>query len=177
MDAIKRDFEAIHGRLRQVEKKYNPQDKNLHFMTLETADAELFSALLSLANDGLDAVRRHNAHFSKHPLYDDGMFWYDLFAMVSSAALQVNADKTQSNIPKNTVNKLAEILVAISEFSTVHGGDIVKRNLEALGNILYVFYAKNLINIVRKKSCTIGSKKVKEFIEYTIKRVEELHGR
>ena len=175
MNQIKSDFKAIHDRLTQLEKKYNPQGENLHFTMLARTDTELFSTLLFLAEEGLIAVRRHNAHFSKHPLYDDGMFWYDFLLMVNAAALKVKAEKTQNNIPKETINKLSEILVEISEFSTVHSGDIVKRNHEALGNTLYAFYANDLINLVKEKSRTIGSEKVREFIEYTIKRVEEIN--
>lgn len=111
MNPIKRDFEAIHDRLTQLEKKYNPQGENLHFIALQRTDVELYATLLSLAHAGLETVRRHKNHFSKHPLYDDGMFWYDLFVLVSSAALRVNTEKIQSTIPKDTVKKLTEILV------------------------------------------------------------------
>ena len=36
-------------------------------------------ALLGLPKEGLTKVRSHREYFSEHSLYDDGMFWYDLF--------------------------------------------------------------------------------------------------
>ncbi|MGE5446042.1 MAG: hypothetical protein ACM3SR_15855 [Ignavibacteriales bacterium] len=94
--------------------------------------------------------------------------------MTSSAALRVKRDKTQGNIPEDVVKELIEILVDISEFSTVHCGDIVQRNHDALGNTLLAFYCMELISLVRKKSRAIALKRVTEFTEWTIKRVKEI---
>lgn len=171
---IRSDFEKIHFRLKQLEKIYNPQNENLHFTALERADTKLYSELLALAQEGLRTVRQHRKYFSKHPLYDDGMFWYCLFLITSSAAARVSTDKIQGDIPSDIVKKLTELLVEISEFSTVHHGDIVKRNYEALANTLCAFYTKDLIDLVREKSSAMDSKAVTDFVNWTIRRVEEI---
>lgn len=190
MDEIKHDFEEIYSRLRRLDKIYNPQGENLHVSALERADAGLYSELLVLAQEGLETIRKHSDYFSRHALYDDGMFWYNFLLMTSSAASRVSIDKTQRHIPEDAVKKLTEVLVDISEFSTVPPGniaersheasgkigyaDIAKRNHEVLGNTLWVFYSKHLIDLVRKRNRAIGLKKVMEFVEWTIDRVEQM---
>ncbi len=174
-DAIERDFSELHSRLRRLEKVYNPEGKNLIFYPLSKAHAELYSALLSLSRQGLDAVHRRRDYFLQHVLYDDGMFWDDLFEMTSAAALRIMADKGQMTIPGELVRELTEILVEISEYATVDPGDCTKRAYEALGNTLLAFYDKNLIKVVRKKAHEIGSTRVTKFLEWTIEKVEKRH--
>lgn len=174
MDKISDDFENLRAELGQLKKIYNPENENLHFAALKLADTELYSKLLSLAQIGLATVRRHRDYFLKPSLYDDGMFWYNIFLMVSSAALRVQNDKNQKNISADIVKKLVEVLVDISEFSTVHYGDIVKRNHEALGNTLLTFYSKKLINLAQKRSREIASQRATEFVDWTLKRVNKI---
>ena len=77
-EQIEADFEEINNRLRYIEKLYNPHKLNLHFDDPPRADAELYRELLVLSREGLEKVKHHGEYFSSHPLYDDGMFWYDL---------------------------------------------------------------------------------------------------
>ena len=58
----------MHSKLRQLEQIYNSREKNLHFNSLEKANAELYSQLLELAQAGLEKVRKHSDYFSKHSL-------------------------------------------------------------------------------------------------------------
>jgi len=44
-------------------------------------------------------LKKHHDYFSSHVLYDDGVFWYDLFLIISAAALKVKADRKQQEIP------------------------------------------------------------------------------
>ena len=170
---IEDDFKIIHSELRKLEKIYNPYEKNLHFFNLEKVDDKLYSQLLSLAREGLATVQKHRDYFSSHVLYDDGMFWYDLFLIISAAALKVKADKKQQEIPGNIVEELTKLLVDMVEFS-MPGGDIVKRNHEALGNTLYCFYNSTLLNLVREWSRSNGDNEIIDFVEWTIGRVEEV---
>jgi hypothetical protein len=171
---IEADFEEIHGRLREVEKVYNPQKLNLHFDALQRADAGLYKELLILTREGLEKVKSHGDYFSNHALYDDGMFWYDLFLVISAAALSIVRNGKKTNIPQNVVMELIENLVEISTYSTVHTGDIVKRNYDALGNTLIAFFSEEILELVHKRKKALSSEKAKELIEYSIKSVIEL---
>ncbi len=174
VNKIENEFKIMHSKLRQLEQIYNSREKNLHFNSLEKADAELYSHLLELAQEGLEKVHKHFDYFSKHSLYDDGMFWYDLFLVISAAALRIKANRDQQDIPENIVKELTVLLVDISEFSSLYPSDIQKRNHEALGNTLYGFYSKDLLALARKRSRESGLKKISEFVEWTIDRVEEM---
>jgi len=43
-----------------------------------------------------------------------------------------------------------------------------------LGNTLLAFYSKDLVKFIRKKKNAIDSKAAKDFIIWTLKRVEEV---
>jgi hypothetical protein len=175
---IEADFAELHARLARLKKTYNPADDNLHFHAVPHADAALFDALLTLAQDGLAKVRQHHTYFSNNELYDDGMFWYNLCLLASAAAGRVASDEAQHTIAPAVVNALTELFVEISEYSTVGGGcDMTKRNFEALGNTLGAFYSDNLVSLARQKSHTVGSKPVIQFVEGTIARVNEVRQR
>jgi hypothetical protein len=171
---IENEFEGIHNRLRLLGRKYNSENENLHFTALKCPDAELYSTLVSFARGGLKIVQKHREYFLQNSLYDDGMFWYDLFLLASSAALGVRNNKAQKSIPETEMRSLAEVLVEISEFSTLNAGDIRKRNYEALGNTLYAFYSEDLINLVRRKGESMGQDSVINFILRTVGRVREI---
>jgi hypothetical protein len=170
---IKNDFKKIHSELRELEQIYNPNGQNLHFSCLEKVDDKLYPQLLSLAQEGLATVQKHRDFFSSHALYDDGMFWYQLFLVISAAALKVKTAKKQQEIPSNIVEELIKLLVDMVEFS-MPGGDIVKRNHEALGDTLYCFYNSDLLNLAREWSQREGDNKIIDFVERTISRVEEV---
>lgn len=176
-EKIAADFAGLKARLKRLEKTYNPADDNLHFDAVPHADADLFDALLKLAQEGLAKVRQHHTYFSnsKHQrLYDDGMFWYNLCLLASAAARRVASDEAQHTIAPAVVNALTELFVEISEYSTVGGGcDMEKRNLEALGNILWAFYSDTLVALARQKSQAVGSTPVIQFVEGTIVRVND----
>jgi hypothetical protein len=166
-----RDFRAVRARLRKLEARFNPGGANLHFESLARGDDELLPALLALCQDGLELVRTHHAYFSKHALYDDGMFWYDLFLMVSAASLKVAQDTAEAYIPKAVVRDLVTCLLAINRYTAANGGDITKRNSEALGNTLVVFYTEDLVQRVRKRAGT-APVALRECLNWTLKQVE-----
>ena len=174
-EQIKADFQEIHARLRQLEKAHNPQDENLHFVPIVQADASLYVALLQLAREGLAKVRQHRDYFLKHDLYDDGMFWYDLFVLISAGGVRVVADKGRSSITPEVINGLTEVLVEISEYTVLGiGGDIIKRNYEALGNTLWAFYSDDLVTLARLKGREVG---VREFVAEAISGAQKLRNR
>jgi hypothetical protein len=47
-------------------------------------------------------------------------------------------------VPKDLIDRLIVILIRMTRYSTVDGGDITKRNDEALGNPLLAFYDEKL---------------------------------
>ena len=170
---IENDFKKILSELRELEEIYNPHGENLHFFCLEKIDDKLYPQLLSLAREGLASVRKHHDYFLSHSLYDDGMFWYQLFVMISAASLKVKTEKKQQEVPSDIVEELIKLLVDMVVFS-ISGGDILKRNHEALGNTLFCFYSSDLVNLVRERGKSEGDHKIIDFIEWTINRVEEV---
>lgn len=167
--AVAADFQELHVELRKLEQVYNPSGEDLHFENLCRADAELYSALLDLAKSGLEKVHSHRKYFSRNRLYDDGMFWYDLFVMVSAAAGRVHHDKVQRIIPIAIVESLTEQLVQIIEFSLVFPqGDITKRNYEALRNTLWAFHSEELLDIAKKTAHQMDNSSVQEFVKRAV---------
>jgi hypothetical protein len=168
------DFKALHDALRKMMDVHNASDGDLHFEALDKADSEIYNEIVTLAYDGLKAVRQHADHFATKALYDDGMFWYDLFLAVSAAARRVKEDKSQGAIPANVIEVLGEILVDVSEFSTVHAGDITKRSAEALHSTVCTFYSKALVRHLRARAAGLKSKSAESFVETVIKGAEEV---
>jgi len=171
---MKRVFQDLHSELHQLEKKYNPNNKNLHFYFPEKADRNLFLKLQSLAQEGLAIVQKNREFFLSNDLYAGGMFWYEIFLLISSASLKIKTDKIQQDIPKEIIFDLTDVLVDIVEYSAQTGGDIVKRNHEALGNTLYCFYSNDLVESIRKRSNESQNQPTIEFVEWTISRVKNL---
>lgn len=170
---VLKNFTKLRSRLKLIERRYNPDDKNLHFECFAYGDVDLYPQLLSLATDGLKAARRHHAYFENRSLYPDEMFWYDLFLAISAAANKVRTDKAQPYIPKTFVDQLLVCLVQIARYSTINGGDITLRNHEALGNTLLAFYSNDRVRVVRREAASLPAP-VKRLVKDAIRRVEEL---
>ena len=172
-------FSELRSRLRALNTAYDSTDKNLHFEPLPRADPALYEALLGLAQEGLQKVRDHREFFSKTALYADGMFWYDLFLMISAAAQRVHADRRQRAIPSHTVSALIDTLVAISEFTVPPPlvGDITKRNFEALGNTLWAFWRHDLREAARRAAHRIDCKAVGRFVQQVLAHVRKVRER
>lgn len=167
--AVEAEFQELHAKLRKLEQLYNPSGQNLHFECLCRVDAELYVALLELAEGGLQIVHSHREYFSSHRLYDDGMFWYDLFLMISAAAGRVHHDEAQATIPAPLIKSLTKLLVRISEFALVFPkGDITKRNYEALANTLWAFHNEELVQAAREKANQMNDTSVQEFVNRAI---------
>ncbi len=111
-----RDFAALRRRLAHLQRRYNAAGKNLHFHfeELSFGDADLYPCILSLAEDGLRTLERHRRHFAAHALYDDGMFWYNLFLMIRAAAARVRLDRAEAYIDEKLVDKLLHFLTKMS---------------------------------------------------------------
>ena len=142
------DFKPLRARLERLERRYNPDQQNLHFEVLPAADGgSAYPALVDLA---MRSVRRRPAL----ALFLHGELAvrrWDVLVLtcsfwISAASGRVAADKAQSYIPAKFVDDLLLILVRIGQFSTVNGGDITKRNHEALGNTLLRFYEKRRVS-------------------------------
>lgn len=119
-------------------------------------------------------MRKHRDFFLKGDLYADGMFWYDLFVLIGSAAMKIKTDKKQKNIPKKNIYLLTQVLIDIAEYATPTGGDIMKRNHEALGNTLFCFYSPELLEYIRKSGKESADQNTMDFIEWTCSKVEGL---
>jgi hypothetical protein len=168
---IKQDFVQLRKLMNSVEKEYNPDGKNLHFEQLAQGDDYLFDKLLKLSSVGLQTVRKHHDFFIKGRLYSDNMYWYDLCLLISAAS---GIGNTLTYVPKNSLEGIVKNLVEISEYATATGGDMWKRNHEALGNILIAFYDEALIKMAINQSKLVGLNRVKDFVKDTISSVEEV---
>ena len=101
------------------------------------------------------------------------MFWYDLPLLISSVANKVRALNIQPKISSQMIESLADILIEMSVYSTAHGGDITKRNFEALGDLVLCFHSPSFVTLVRKYAGAYNNPRVKRFIQSILKRVAE----
>jgi hypothetical protein len=173
MSEIEAAFKGLHSSLKDLMEQYNPKGENLHFARLEKSDRQLYSRLVDLAKEGL-ALANEYQEILKRELYDDGMFWYELCQAISSAALGVKQKKNQEKIPQELVEELLRILVQISEFSAETGGDMYKRNYEALGNTLYAFNSPEFFDVVLNEKERIGLESVSAFVDNTLEGIRRI---
>jgi hypothetical protein len=172
-ERIELAFSKLRKRLKRMEQRYNPADENLHFACLSIGDADLYPELVSLASDGLREVKRHHTYFARHALYDDGMFWYDLFLAISAAANRVRVDMAQTYIPETLVEELMTLLVQITRYAAEHSGDIAKRNYEALANTLLTFYSKERVRLLRREVKMLPESG-KNLVRSAVRKVEDI---
>jgi len=86
-------------------------------------------------------------------------------------------DKNQKSFKDDAIVRLVLLITEISQMTTTpeYRGDMVKRNHEALGNLLLAFNnMSNLRSIVIKKANEMENQEVINFIEWTIERVEQV---
>jgi hypothetical protein len=174
---IKAYFEKIHNQLKRLEKKYNPNRKDLHFANeaIPKVDDKLFYNLLKLSGKAIDIIKDEQNHYSNKTAYAHVMFdfWYDYFLLISSASIRINTSANSNDYPQETIYNIIEDLINISEFSTIVSGDLYFRNHEALGNTLLAFYSVNLMNFLKNKKKLITSESMKDFLDGTIKDVKK----
>jgi hypothetical protein len=173
---IEGSFEEMHAQLRQLGKKYNPEEKNLHIEAISTADAELFNSLCQLSGRAIEIVKDDDHRYSKNTAYAHAMFdfWFDYFLIINAASNRVIKSANAHDFPQDVIYRIIEDLIDISEFSTIVLGDLYKRNYEALGNTLLAFYSDTLMDLVNNKKETITSDQARMFLDGTIKRIEEI---
>ena len=176
---IEHAFAPLRQRLRVLKERLNPSGQNLHFGgTLNVVPPD-FDELLTLAEEGLRAVRQQDDFFSRHSLYGDRGFWYNLFLLISAASLH---GRRGLAVSASVLHRLVEVLVDVSHYSlAVLGGelgvlgrratdDMIKRNHEALGNLLYGFAWPSLRVLVTQRG--MQSPQVTEFVAWTLGAVE-----
>src|SRR5262249_26200552 len=135
------------------------------------ADGRLFRDLLRLAEAGVTALQDVRDQFPSVSLYDDGMFWYELFEFINAACGRIWEDHDDVTLPVNVKESLALILVEVSWFSTATGGDIEKRNNEALASTLLAFGDEDLEAKVRRKARSMRAQRVIRFMNWTFDTV------
>jgi hypothetical protein len=170
---IAHDFRDLKARLAALVRTGDPTDENLHFAAFRTVNESILAELTRLAHEGRSRVDDHQEYFLRHALYDDGMFWYELFLAISAAVLSYESS-TGDRLQARQVEALLIELVLISRYATVHGGDITKRNHEALGNLLLAAYDESLVNLVRGKVRSLDEDRVAQFINQTLDRVDAI---
>ncbi len=174
-EIVERDFRPLCDQIKSIEKIYNPNNENLHFSQLLKADDALFDKLYILAQEGLSKVKLHHKFFIRGRLYSDCMFWYSLCVLIGSAA--VTAKSKKISVKKDVIIGIVKILVNISRYATATGGDMWKRNHEALAETLFAFYDDDLVETIIKQSELVGLIRVKDFVRYTLAAVEKARAR
>lgn len=175
-EIVERDFRPLCDQIISIEKEYNPNNEDLLPVSLlNNADNALFDKLYILAQEGLSKVKRHHNFFIRGRLYSDCGFWYSLCVVIGSAAMTAKSKKI--SIKKDVIKEIVRILVDISRYATATGGDMWKRNHEALAETLFAFYDDDLIETVIKRSEVVGLVRVKDFVRYTLEAVEKARTR
>jgi hypothetical protein len=174
-DETRSEFErkcsGLRARLKQLEAIYEKKVDDLPGPFLSHVDLELYRDLLMLAREGLTIVKAYRAYFPALSLYEDGMFWFGLFQFINAAGGRFWDDGDQVKIPEDITRELALVLVEISWFSTATGGDIVQRNLEALGSTVLAFGDGKLEEQLRRKARAMRLKRVNQFMDQTLRVV------
>ena len=166
------DFGELKDRLKRYVETAAPSDKNLHFARFQNLDEESWVELSKLARDGLAKVQEHDEFFAGHDLYDDGMFWYELCLAISSTAVSYRP-ATGKSPTIDQVGDLADLLVNISRYAARSPSDMLKRNREALGNVLWSADDPTLINRTRRRAGEMAEAHVIAFVDDTIAAVEQ----
>lgn len=140
------ELEPLRERLKRLEGRFNPEGLNLHFGAPKGAHVcpGLWAGISELAREGLGRIEEHREYFLKakapSAMYDDGMYWYDLFLFIGAVSIAQANYGDEIEEPDPAISRsVAESLIAISEYTAVVPGDISKRNWEALANFLIAF--------------------------------------
>lgn len=141
---VEANFVDLKRKLRAFVDDAQPTDDDLHFATFQSLDHKSLAELTRLAHEGRTRVSDQGDYFLNQELYGDGMYWYDLFLVISSAALCYRT-RTGQSPAVDEVETLARTLVLISRYSAQHPSDIRKRNQEALGNLLWSTHDPELL--------------------------------
>ena len=165
-----KELENLRERIHRIEESYNPDRLNLHFNMPVHANSSLFEELFSIGLEAWDIIK---ANQSRETSY----WFYNFFLLISSASLKILNDKNQKSFKDDAIVRLVLLITEISQMTTTpeYRGDMVKRNHEALGNLLLAFNnMSNLRSIVIKKANEMENQEVINFIEWTIERVEQV---
>jgi hypothetical protein len=163
-NAFENALSHLKERVDLVEKSYNPDQLNLHFDNLVRADPALFEALSSIGYDAWNVTKDNQS-------WKTSYWFYDFFLLTSRASVKILDDKNQRNIPEIVIKQLALILIEISQITTKaeYSGDITKRNLEALANLLLTFNGFiNLEEILITRAKEMNNEKVLNFSKRAI---------
>lgn len=145
-EGFSEEFKYHKERLRALEKRFNPKELNLHFGAPKDAEVwpGLWADIEALAREGLARINMHRDYFltRKAPsaMYDDGMYWYDLFLLIHAVGIsQAHSQNVNDDPLDDTIDSILKCLVEISEYTAVVPADIFKRNWEALADFLFAF--------------------------------------
>ena len=131
---LEKTLRNLQERVRQIEKSYNPDKSNFHFDIPDHIDPAFFERLYSV---GVEAWNLIQVNQSRETSY----WFYDFLLLISSASVKILNDNTQNDYPKDVIERLALLLVDISQMTTKkeYEGDILKRHYEALTTLLRAF--------------------------------------
>lgn len=163
-------LDALQERVRLIEKTYNPEDLNLHFDIPVRTDPALFEDLYAVGLEAWQVVRVNQSSETLH-------WFYHFFVLISSTSVKIWNDHTQDDYPKDVIERIALLLVEISQMTNnkEFEGDIRSRNHEALTNLLLAFSNfNNLRSIVRNRAKEMNNPDVNDFVRWALAAASEI---
>jgi hypothetical protein len=127
-------LEGLAQRLRVIEAECNPKNENLHFGAVVRTSPEMLEALYEIGLEAWHAVENDQS-------WKASFWFYNWFLLVASVCLQIWRDRTQEEYPDELANRMALLLLEISQMTTKneYEGDIRKRLYEAMVHVLLAF--------------------------------------
>ena len=162
----------LQERVRLIERSYNSEQLNLHFDYSARADSTLFENLYAVGLEAWQVIWVAQSRKTAH-------WFHDFFLLLSSISVKVWDDHTQSKYPQAVIERLALLLVEISQMTNnpAFAGDGRCHNHEALGNLLLAFDNSGALrNVVTKKAQAMNDPNVTNFVKATIESVSEVEG-
>lgn len=168
---LEKNLRKLQERVQSIDKAYNPDHLNLHFYIPDRTDPELFDDLYTVGVEAWDIIKNNQSRNTSY-------WFYDFFLLISSASVKILNDKSQNDYPKDEIEKLALLLVEISQMTTQKRfeGDIWKRHYEALATLLQAFNNySDLGKILKSRAKEMNNQDVVVFVKETtniVKRME-----
>ena len=156
----------LKERLRVLEDLYNPERLNLWTERLPRADAALLETLYSQMKEGWNVILL--AGLEDWSIPGEILLLMQLEFLINAMGT-IYRSSAQEQIPKSLVRHLAGLLTETTRFTARHRGDITKRNISALADLLYAFDSDGSIRqMVQKKALDMDDPEAFEVIGYAL---------
>jgi hypothetical protein len=162
----KQRVEELEERLRVLEDLYNPERLNLWLEPLPRADAALLETLYSQMKEGWNVILLSGLGDWGNP--SDILLLMQLEFLLNALGA-IERSSAQDQIPKSLIRHLAGLLTETTRFTARNPGDITKRNIAALADLLYGFDRDGSIRqMVQKRAVDMDDTEAFKVIGYAL---------